>query len=57
MDILRQDIFLALLTYHSKPIPDLGISPAELAMGRKLHISWPTLPSMLMPHTINYGRV
>ena len=57
IDILRQDIFLALLTYHSMPVPDLGVSPAELAMGRKLRISMPTLPSMLMPHTINYDRV
>ena len=36
-EILRQDdIFLALLSYRSTPIPDLGASPAELAMGRKL---------------------
>ena len=55
--ILKQDdIFLALLTYRSTPIPDLGVSPAELVMGRKLHISLPTLPSTLMPHTSTYDQ-
>ena len=56
-EILREDdIFLALLSYHSTPIPDLGASPAasELAMGRKLRT---TIPSALDPRVISYKEV
>ena len=56
-DILRQDDILALLTYRSTPIPDLGVSPAELAIGIKLRTSLPTLPPTLMHHTINSNQV
>ena len=36
-ELLKQDdIFLALLTYCSTSVPDLGASPAELAFGRRL---------------------
>ena len=57
-EILRQDdIFLALLSYHSTPIPDLGASPAELAMGRKLQTTMPSLPSMLQPRVISHKEV
>ena len=54
-EILRQDdIFLALLSYRSAPIPDLGASPAELAMGRKLRTTMPSLPSTLQPWVISH---
>ena len=57
-EILRQDdIFLALLSYCSTPIPDLGASPAELAMGRKLRTTMPSLPSTLQPRVISHKEV
>ncbi|KAL8580396.1 hypothetical protein ACOMHN_020873 [Nucella lapillus] len=52
--ILKQkDPFLALLTYCSTPIPSLGYSPAELALGRKLRTTLPTHPKTLTPHTVD----
>ena len=49
-ELLKQDdIFLALLTYRSTPIPDLGASPAELAFGRRLQTTLPSLPGTLTP--------
>ena len=49
---LRQkDYDLALLTYRATPIPSLGYSPAELAFGRKLRTTMPTLPERLIPNT------
>ena len=56
-EILRQDIFLALLSYRSTPIPDLGASPAELAVGRKLRTTMPSLPSTLQPRVISHKEV
>ena len=56
-NLKQDDSFLALLTYRSTLIPDLGVSPAELVMGRKLRASLPTLLSTLVPHAINYDQV
>ena len=53
-ELLNQDdIFLALLTYRSTPIPDLGASPAELAFSRRLRTTLPSLPGTLTPRTVN----
>ena len=53
-ELLKQDdIFLALLTYRSTPIPDLGASPAELAFSRRLRTTLPSLPGTLTPRTVN----
>lgn len=46
--ILRQsDFHKALLIYRATPIPRLGFSPAELALGRRLRTTVPTLPCNL----------
>ena len=53
-ELLKQDdSFLTLLTYRSTPIPDLGASPAELAFGRRLWTTLPSLPGTLTPRTVN----
>ena len=51
--ISQDDPFLALLSYHSTPIPSLGFSPAELALGRRVRTTLPILPKKLEPHTVN----
>ncbi|XP_005102508.1 uncharacterized protein K02A2.6 [Aplysia californica] len=52
--LLRQeDYALALLMHRATPIPGLGASPAELAMGRKMKTTLPTLPTVLQPRTVN----
>ena len=53
-ELLKQDdISLALLTYRSTPIPDLGASPAELAFSRQLRTTLLSLPGTLTPRTVN----
>ena len=47
-EILEQeDPLLALLTYRSTPIPELGASPAELAFGRRIRTTMPMIPRQL----------
>ena len=53
-ELLKQDdIFLALLTYRSTPVPNLGASPAELAFSRRLWTTLPSLSGTLTPRTVN----
>ncbi|KAL8580621.1 hypothetical protein ACOMHN_046824 [Nucella lapillus] len=57
-DILCQDdVFRSLLAYRATPIPELGASPAELAFGRKLRTTLPSLPKTLTPRTIQRNVV
>ena len=55
--ITQKDPFMALLSYRATLIPSLGFSPAELALGRKLRTTLPTLPKMLAPRTVNPATV
>ncbi|CAB4020619.1 Hypothetical predicted protein [Paramuricea clavata] len=50
MEILRknQDLYLALLSYHSTPLQN-GLSPSQLLMGRRLKTQLPVLPAILKP--------
>ena len=51
--IKQEDVFKALLVYRSTPIPELGASPAELAMGRRLRTTYTTFPSS---HSVSSHR-
>ena len=53
----QEDPFLALLTYRATPIPELGVSPAELAFGRRLRTTLPTLPSTLKSRAVQGDMV
>ena len=45
----QPDVSLALLSNRSTPIPSLGVSPAELALGRKVCTCLPSLQQNLFP--------
>ena len=47
--IAQKDYELALLTYRATPVTGLGISPAELAFGRKIRTRLPSIRESLLP--------
>ena len=55
--VKQKDSQLALLTYRATPLPMLGVSPSELAFGRRLRTTLPTLPKTLLPRTVDAERV
>ncbi len=44
-----QEMYMALLSYRSTPLPWCGLSPAELCMGRRLRTSIPQATKQMMP--------
>lgn len=53
----QDDPFEALLSYRATPVGPTGISPAEIAMGRMLRTTLPTLQSNLDPRPYNKEAV
>ncbi|XP_012940384.1 uncharacterized protein K02A2.6-like [Aplysia californica] len=51
------DPFLALLIYRSTPVSPTGASPAELALGRRLRTTLPTLPSNLNQQVYDRAKI
>lgn len=53
----QDDPFLALLIYRSTPVSPTGASPAELALGRRLRTTLPTLPSNLNQQIYDKAKI
>lgn len=47
-----KDPYLSLLNLRSTPMDDIGASPAQLLMGRRLRTRLPATPQMLKPQTV-----
>ncbi len=50
------DPYLALLVYRSTPL-EIGYSPSELLMSRKLKANVPLVSKQLLPKTLDFNRV
>jgi len=51
------DPYLALLSYRSTPLPNIGYSRAELLMNRKLRSNLPTKDNELQPKIPDYSKI
>ena len=52
-----KDPFEGLLKYRNTPFEDIGVSPAQLLMGRRTRTMIPTHRRLLLPQTIDPDRV
>ncbi|KAK7109817.1 hypothetical protein V1264_013798 [Littorina saxatilis] len=55
--LAQEDPFLALLSHRATPTTPTGTSPAELALGRKMRTTLPTLASNLIPKTVRRDAI
>jgi len=51
------DPYLSLLEFRTTPIDDLGLSPSQLLMGRRLNTKIPIHSELLKPKTVNSDTV
>lgn len=51
------DFQLGLLEYKNTPLPDIGLSPAQLFMGRNLKTRLPISIQNLKPNNFNYNEI
>ena len=47
----------ALLDYRATPIPEIGFSPSQLCMGRRLRTTLPMASGLLKPETYNAQEI
>ncbi|KAK7100951.1 hypothetical protein V1264_023812 [Littorina saxatilis] len=55
--LAQEGPFLALLSHRATPTTPTGTSPAELALGRKMRTTLPTLASNLIPKTVRRDAI
>ena len=53
----NDDKYLALLDYRTTPLPDIGLSPAQLLMGRRLKTELPMVENLLTPTSNNQDEI
>lgn len=53
----KQDMYTCILVYRSTPIDDLGGSPAQLLMGRRVRSTLPMTKKLLHPEVISRNQI
>ena len=51
------DLHSALLNYRNTPIPNLGVSPAQLLYSRRLRTKLPVNENLLRPNTVDISQI